>query len=132
MKFRSDEPWVLVRFVVIGCAVAGIYYGAAWAGTVLGHWSLPVASALAYMLCVPISYILHRVFSFRSQSRVLPESSRFIASSVAGASFAALVPVMLMAAGLSLGAALAANCLITPGLTYLLLSRWVFPERKPA
>lgn len=59
------------------------------------------ASALGYAIAIPVSYLGHRLFTFRSKARLLPESGRFLLVQLVciGLAFAIMYSVTELAEG---------------------------------
>lgn len=90
-----------------------------------------VAGAAAYLSSVPMGFLLHKVFSFRSKNRVAEDAMRFVV--VSGAS-AALAGVTLEQAtqelGLSVLGALVVVALVVTPCNFLAMRAWVFMAAK--
>jgi putative flippase GtrA len=67
----------MVRYAMVGVAIAVIYNGMVY---YLAHYQglepMP-ASMIAYALTLPLVYFGHRLHTFNSHNRILPESRRF-------------------------------------------------------
>ncbi len=91
------------------------------------------AHLIAYLTCIPLSYVLHRVFSFGYQGAVASSFTRFVV--VNGACFAVASLIVAAFAALAyppLLGTLAVMCVI-PIVGYLSMLLWVFAEgKKPA
>lgn len=117
---------MLFRFGLSGIGAAIAYYGTARFLLVVWDWSAFAAGLTAYLLSMPIAYLLHRQFTFRSGARVGPEVRRFILSSAIGVVLASFLPLFFRSRGLNVDASLVATCILVPAISYVLLSGWVF------
>ncbi len=88
------------------------------------------AHLIAYLACIPLSYVLQRVFTFGYQGAVASSFTRFAVLN--GACFAAASLVVAAFAALAyppLLGTLAVMCVI-PVVGYLSMRLWVFAEGK--
>lgn len=130
MKLSTDRQTTLVRFAVSGALAAAIYYAVAWLAIRQFGWKPLTAGLAGYVAALPMAYWLHRKFTFQSRARVLPESSRFVASSIIGIVLSSVLPAIMSRFEVSLAIALAATCVLVPAANYLLLSRWTFSRAE--
>lgn len=91
-----------------------------------GHQPL-TAGAIAYLASMPVAFFLHRLFTFRSSASVTQEVSKFILTSLIGVAVASITPHLMMKI-LDSPAWLASitASILTPVISYLLMSSWVF------
>jgi putative flippase GtrA len=70
--------WQLIRYGVIGGAASATY--AVVAFVLIGHggWRPAFASAGAYVVAIPVSYLGQKYFTFRSRQRSWHELGRFL------------------------------------------------------
>lgn len=86
-----------------------------------------IAGATAYLASMPVAFLLHRLFTFRSSAPVTQEVRRFILTSLIGVVVASITPhLMMKQLGSSAWLASIATSILTPGISYLLMSSWVF------
>jgi len=118
------------RFAVVGGVSSLVYVGLVMLFIAGFHLNSNLSAALGYALSVPVNYIAHRKFSFRSAQKKKQEVPRFVlvhlcnmAISVGGM-FGAVNGLGLPS---WMGAASAA--VLVPLSTFLALHLWVF---KPA
>lgn len=118
------------RFIVSGVASTVFYFGAA---TVL-YWIWPdhpiSSSLLAYVLCIGLSFLLQRNFTFRSEGKLSNESPKFVATSIAGLVLSTLVVRMGMMMGLHPIVTYLLVAIIVAPLSYVLLSLVVFTSNR--
>ncbi|TBO31250.1 GtrA family protein [Aquabacterium lacunae] len=116
-------------------AVSGIL-AAAWFGLVLHvlltetPWSRALCGALAYASAMPVGYLLHRRFTFRSNAPMVGEMGRFLGSSAAGMALASGITQALTAWHLPPTWTTLMASVCTPALTYVLSVLWVFRQRR--
>lgn len=130
MKLLPNKFTILFRFAISGTLAAAIYYVLTWFAVRQFGWRLQIAAFTGYLFAVPVAYGLHRIFTYRSRGRLVPESRRFFASAVMGLALSSLLPTVMIRVGLSLAAALALTCVLVPVANYLLLSCWVFSRTE--
>ena len=122
----------MLRYAMIGVAIAVIYNAAV---LYLAHYQGmdPVpASLIGYALTLPFAYVGHRVHTFNSHNRILPESRRFAIATVFSL-IVTLGTMFLLADVLNLppiaGAVVAT--VVIPWGNFVLLSTKVFvPSRE--
>jgi putative flippase GtrA len=133
MRLPADSIGRLARFTAVGLAAMAAYVVAV---TALAHAGLRpawLASGAAYALAAVWSYVGHRRFSFRSGAAHSVAGPRFVAATAAGQTLAVAIPALLTdAGGLPQIVSTAAVCLVCPAASYLLNSRFVFPDRPAA
>jgi putative flippase GtrA len=129
MQRLKAEPRV-VRFLVSGVSAAVVYFAVAWAAVEQLGWKPLAAGLVAYLTALPIAYLLHRMFTFRSRAQIPAESSRFVATSLMGIALSSALPAMMTKLGMPLSSALAATCVLVPAVNYLALSRWTFAQAR--
>jgi putative flippase GtrA len=120
----------LLRFALSGILAA------MWFGLVLHvlltetTWPRAWCGALAYALAMPLGYLLHRHFTFRSSAPVVGEMGRFLGSSAAGMALASAITEALTAWQLPPAWTTLTASVCTPLLTYMLSVLWVFRQRR--
>lgn len=129
---RSETGRRLIRFGIVGLATAALYAAVVAAG--LAWLSLPLAAAgaLGYALAVPLNYLAHKRFTFRSDAAHGSALPRFCAVFCWG--FTVNTVILHVARDLpTLGklAAQAGAIVLMSGSTYAAMSLWVFLSRAP-
>lgn len=118
----------LTRFIISGTFSAFIYSVGFVELSKLGisPW---ICGAASYAGTMPIAYTLHRKYSFKSQKPVTKEVLRFTAGSLIGLISASVTPSAL-ARTTSMSHEWIAlwTSVLTPCITYLIMSFWVFKE----
>lgn len=85
------------------------------------------AGAAAYLASMPVAFFLHRLFTFRSSAPVKQEARKFILTSLIGIAVASITPhLMMKMLGSPAWLASITACILTPVISYLLMSSWVF------
>jgi len=129
MKF---DWWRLLRFGISGALAAGVYFLVMTA--LLGRGLHPMLSGvLSYTAAMPLSFAMHKLFTFKSKEPYVAEVPRFVLASAFGVSIASGMPTILL--HLTKAApelVVACTCIATPCITYVLLSTWVFNGRHHA
>ncbi|MDR3509830.1 MAG: GtrA family protein [Caulobacteraceae bacterium] len=117
----------LLRFGLVGLVSTLLYAALAWGATTEMRIAAAPASVLAYALAGVFSYLAQKRFTFRSNGAHKREAPRFLCASAAGASIAALAPLVLTdRLGLPPIVAIAFTCGFVPVMNYLVLERLVF------
>jgi putative flippase GtrA len=123
----------LVRFTAVGLLAMAAYAVIVTALTVAGLRPAWLASGLAYALAAVWSYVGHRRFSFRSGAPHSVSGPRFALVTVTGQGLAVAIPALMTdLAGLPQLAATLAVCVVCPAASFLLNSRYVFADVRPA
>ena len=120
----------IIRFACVGVA-SGAIYAAVTALLVRVFGVPPVpASIVGYCASVPLSFLGHRGFSFRSNGRWTHEALRFV---VAQALNIAVTAGSMQAAVVLLGVSyvwgMVAAVVLVPGANFLLMNLWVFRDQ---
>lgn len=88
-----------------------------------------IAGAISYASSMPVAFLLHKKFSFRSAGTGKEEAARFIVASGVGMVVASALPKALTAwLGISANITALLTSIVTPVITYAALSRWVFAK----
>ena len=126
-RLRARVPWKLIRFAFVGGFTTVLYTVLASLFTLAFGWQAVIASVLAYLLCMLVSYVGHRRFTFRSSRPVQEEAHRFVALSVLGGAVAILSPfVLTQYLGLHPIIAILFVSIAVPALSFLGMERLVF------
>jgi putative flippase GtrA len=118
-----------VRYALVGLGNGVVFSGTAAFAVSILHMSPVVASALGYLCSVPLSFIGHRSFTFRSQNAWQGEAGRFLL--VHSCCLAASVLIMSTVTGMGLPyyQGLAGAVLLVPIINFLVSNFWVFAKR---
>ncbi len=125
---HSDHVFArLVRFGVVGGS-SGVVYAAVTALCVsVLHFSPVAASLIGYAFAVPMSFLGHRGFSFRSQGRWREEAPRFFVSQAVNITVAVLTMHGTIAMlHISYLWGMGATMVMIPIANFLTLHFWVF------
>jgi putative flippase GtrA len=114
------------RFVISGVLAAVVYYGVALLQVRFLNWSVLQAGAVAYLVSMPVAFLLHKWFTFGLRGGSGSQVRRFTVSSITGIALSSAVPELLVAYRMPLEWALALTCVVVPVASYVLLSSWVF------
>lgn len=120
----------LFRFVVSGGAAALVYCFVLvqLTGAGLAPW---LSGLLAYVVSMPVGFVLHKVFTFRSEQPFRQELPRFVATSLPGIFLGSVIPALLTATGrVPMPWVGLATSIATPVITYILMSIWVFKQPR--
>jgi putative flippase GtrA len=116
----------LLRYAVSGVLIS-IGYSISAIAFVDWHWLGPaMASAVSFVLWTPISYYVHRDFTFLFEGEQIPAMAKFVASFVVRLIASAYTVQIAATLGLSYIVGLLANWLVLPLLNYVILHFWVF------
>lgn len=126
----AGRPWMaqrsLERFLLVGSAAAMCYCAACWALVAFGLRK-DLAGSLAYLASMPLSFLMHRRFSFSSRNPAAHDGVRFIAMSAASTWLAGSGLVIAETTlGLSLTASITLMCMVIPLFNYASMRLWVF------
>jgi len=115
-------------------ALVGIGNGAVFAGTsVLAVSQLGMhptaASALGYLCSVPLSFIGHRSFTFRSANAWKGEAARFVLAHACCLTVSVLIMSAVMEMRLPYFWGLVGAVLLIPLANFLIANFWVFTQR---
>jgi putative flippase GtrA len=131
MAFPHETAARLIRFTAVGLAAMAVYAGLVVLLTLGGVSPAWLASGLAYALAAVWSYIGHRRFSFRSSASHAVAGPRFAVVTGVGQGLAVLLPALITDIGgfPALWSTLAV-CVVCPGVSFLLNSRFVFSDGR--
>lgn len=113
------------RFAAVG-VVCGLVYALATALAIRAGMAAPLASAIGYLVSVPLGYVGHRRFTFRSANRVWTEALRFLTVHVTNIVIVMVAMQGLTQAGLHWIAGVIAAVLLVPVVNFLFAHYWVF------
>lgn len=74
---RHEVPEI-VRFVIVGMVNTAFGYGVIFALMLGAGWSPEASNVTGYAVGLAVSYLLHRVFTFRSKGNPFGEAGRFL------------------------------------------------------
>ena len=130
---RAPAPFRrLLRYGCVGVGVS-VFYSLLVVACVIPPLALEptLASAIAFVVALPVGWFAHRAFSFADRPRDRFQPIRFAAAT--GSSFAAAVGGMYCitrVAGHSYLLGIAWNWMVIPATNFLLYLLWVFRERR--
>jgi putative flippase GtrA len=123
----------LIRFAAVGLAAMAAYAVVATLLSLAGvrpHW---LGSGLAYAAAAVWSYIGHRRFSFRSDAPHASAGPRFIVMTALLQGLAVAIPAAITdVAGYPAHVSTIAVCIVCPIASFILNSRFVFPDAASA
>lgn len=125
---RDSTMAKLFRFGLAG-GLSTLFYGVcAWCLVYLVAQPPVVASIIAYLLAIPVSFVLQRRFAFRSLGNVRAELPRFLL--VQGTNLVASTGTMhaivnVFHANPTIGVLI--TMMVIPLLSFVMLHLWVFP-----
>ena len=129
----SDERFQLLRYAVAGVGVSlGYTLNVFVLVDVLRAVSPTVASALSFVVWTPVSYFVHRDFTFRAATGSRTIAIKFCATFVMRlliSSFVVYFFSNLLHVHYIFGAL--ANWVVLPILNYFILDAWVFSKKVP-
>lgn len=127
---------ILARLIRFGCVgvSSGLVYGTVTALLVSGLHAQPVPASIAgYCVSVPVSFLGHRGFSFRSQGRWTAEALRFVVTQALNLAVTVLAMRGATAAlHVSYLWGIAATVVLVPAANFLLMHFWVFAQARHA
>jgi putative flippase GtrA len=88
-----------------------------------------LAAALAFLCCVPLAYLGHRRFTFRSEASVKGEVPKFVFKTIVGFAIATVTPEVVVQSGGSLMLALLVTPVAVACVTYPVARFWVFVSK---
>ena len=127
-RFRTGNEFRLLRYIVSGVAVSTGYTVTVLALVDLLHWLNPVAaSTVSFIVWTPVSYAVHRDFTFRFRGHEWAAAAKFIVTFVARLLASAYVVYVATAQfELHYLVGVLLNWIVLPLVNYLALSLWVF------
>lgn len=121
-----------IRFGLVGC-LSSLFYGlCTW--FMAGTLRLPAvpASAMGYLLAIPMNFYLQKHFSFRAKGHTRTQAPRFLF--VHGLNLLVSIAVMHVSVsilGLDYRAGALATMVLIPLLSFIAMNAWVFAARSP-
>ena len=130
-RFRTGDRFRLPRYIVSGVAVSTGYTVTVLALVDLLHWLTPVAaSTVSFIVWTPVSYAVHRDFTFRFDGQAWAAAAKFAVTFVIRLLASAyVVHVATAQFELHYLAGVLLNWIVLPLINYLALSLWVFRPR---
>jgi len=121
----------IVRFAITGGIASGVYAIIAIVAVDMMGMSGLGASALAYLVAIPVSFIGQKFWTFRASGTLRRELPGFLAVQAVNLVAAAVIMALLVdVLKLDRIVGVGAVVIAIPAMTYLLLSRKVFKERN--
>ena len=128
----TGERFRLLRYFVSGVAISTGYTITVMVLVELLRWMDPVAaSTLSFVIWTPVSYVVHRDFTFRFRGDHLAAAVKFLVAFVArlaGSAYVVYFATQLLGWNYMVG--VLANWIVLPLINYLVLSLWVFRSRR--
>jgi putative flippase GtrA len=121
----------LIRFGAVG-VIAAMVYVLAVVTLVSGLGVPPIGAAvLGYLIALPVSFMGHRAFTFRSKATMVPELARFTVMHLVNmmVSLGAMAWAVNLL-GLEYWVGILAAVAIVPLASYITSDLWVFVDRK--
>ncbi|WP_162314773.1 GtrA family protein [Pseudoxanthomonas yeongjuensis] len=129
---RGHASWAkLVRFGIAGLISSLSYALFTWTLVYAFRMSPVVSSAIGYALAIPLSFLLQRSFSFRSEGSKRRQAPRFML--VHGFNILVSIAVMdllVSALGMDYRIGIAITMLLIPLLSFLAMNLWVFRSSR--
>ncbi len=123
--------WRLVRFAMTGGAASAVYAVCAFVGVDMLGMSGLVASVLAYLIAIPVSFAGQKYWTFRAKGELSYELPRFFAVQISCLIASALIMTILVdILHLSHILGVAAVIVSIPAASYVLMSRRVFGKHS--
>lgn len=127
--------WRIARFCFVGLFCALVF--GVCSRLLIDLRGLPVyaAAGLSYSLLVPLSYMLHRGFTFRSTAAHSTSLPKYVIVSAISTAMAAFFPAAMnskLMLDMDINYALSLTCVVVPLMTYVLKSTWVFASDDKA
>lgn len=117
----------IIRFGVVGLGATAAYAATAWSLTVMGRWPAVAASLSGWTVSTLLSYLGHRILTFRSAGRADQEVPRFAALAVGSLVLVLALPAVLTdGLGFDPAVAVGLACVIIPAASYAVMARLVF------
>lgn len=130
--FHLDRAtlWRLVRFLVTGGIASGVYAVVALIAVDMFAMSGFVASIVAYLIAIPVSFVGQKFWTFRAKGAIARELPRFLLVQVLNLAAASLIMFGIVdTLGWDRLIGIGAVIAVTPILTYILLSYGVFNDK---
>ena len=128
----TSERFRLLRYFVSGVAISTGYTITVMVLVELLRWMEPVAaSTLSFVIWTPVSYAVHRDFTFRFRGDHFAAAVKFLLAFVgrlAGSAYVVYLATELLGWNYMVG--VLANWIVLPLINYLVLSLWVFRPRR--
>lgn len=116
-----------LRFGLVGATCAAIYAVATIVQVSFLGVEERLASAVGYLLAVPVNFLANRSFSFRSNGAFFSDLARFVGLHAANMALAALLMGLAVDwLGFGYTTGIAVTVLLIPPTNFLLMNFWVF------
>ncbi|SEH05618.1 GtrA family protein [Candidatus Venteria ishoeyi] len=125
--YENSTIYRLIRFILSG-GLTTILYGAFNTFFILfGHYSILFSHTMSYLLCIPISYLLHRNFTFRHKGKQSESAAKFITIIAITYTISSIFTwVLVDNLQLSPYIATLMIMIVIPVVSYLTMYLWVF------
>jgi putative flippase GtrA len=126
----ADTIRRFLRFALVG-GVSGCIY-AAVVSVSIEYLSLPptAAGVLGYLASIPLNFIGHKHFAFRTQGRFAAEMTKYALSTLTGILMSAAIMHFSVKWGIGVLGGIAFAILTIPIGTFLVFNNWVFGGRN--
>lgn len=121
----------ILRFVVVGGSTS-LGYVVAVAVLVDGiGLAEGIAAGIAYLLMLPVSFLGHKLFTYQSKQRSIPEGVRFVAMhGITAAICAGVMWIITAQPGATHWLGSAAIVVVAPAVNFILMAIWVFARKE--
>lgn len=119
----------VARFGVVGVFSTLLYVAATNLLITMGSMHPAVASGLGYLIVIPLNYLLHRSFSFRSTRSHRSAGHRYLLVhllNIVGSMGVMQLVTSVLHLDYRVGIVLTAT--MVPVIVFVVLDRWVFPD----
>lgn len=130
-RFDLKEMLRILRFAITGGIASAVYAVVAVMAVDLFAMSGLFASIVGYLVAIPVSFFGQKFWTFRATGSMARELPRFLIVQLVNLAAAAMIMAVLVdVMGLDRLIGVAAVVLSIPAMTYLLLARNVFVQRR--
>ena len=126
----SDVSARAIRYALVGLANGAVFAATSALAVTQFEYSPVAASALGYLCSVPMSFVGHRSFTFRSKNAWKGEAGRFVLVHICSLSAAVLIMQVVTGARLPYYLGLVGAVLLIPLINFLVSHFWVFATRS--
>jgi putative flippase GtrA len=127
---QHSELLKLVRYFVAGVAVSLGYTVTVLLLVEFRGWLRPeLANVVSFLLWTPVSYVVHRDFTFRFDGELFISAFRFFVTFIAKLSASIVVVWLAIVFQVHYIFGIMTNWVVLPLITYLMLKLWVFGNR---
>lgn len=121
----------LVRFGIVGVVAAITYAVLAYVFIWVFEFSEVLASALAYLIAIPVSFIGQKYMTFMSKAAVKTEAGKFLILQLFCLVAAMLIPIIITdVVGLHPNFSILAVCILIPPISFGVMLFMIFTEKS--